>query len=321
MNKNRYYSLNAFFRSIFGEKVYKVSIAGGFTCPTRDGRIGKGGCSFCNPAGSEPKHYKEGMTITKQLELATEYVRERHETDQYLAYFQDYTTTYKDAGSLEKMYREALDFPGIKGLSLCTRPDSISEEALDLLEDLSKETFLWVELGVQSGCDKTLLRMNRGHTVYDSEKAFDNLHSRGIRTAAHVILGYPGESRDEMLSTVKLVNNSGTAGVKLQNLHVIKDTRLQKQYDMGEFELMSRSEYAALAADFIERIRPDIVIQRVTGEAPPRMLVAPEWAINKLAVMNRVKRELMYRDSWQGKQLGFSIEDIPSIRKRDFQTN
>ncbi len=293
--------------------MYKVSIAGGFTCPTRDGLLGTGGCSFCNPEGSEPKHYKPGMTITQQLELATEYVRERHETDHYLAYFLDYTTTYKDVKSLEKMYREALDFPGIRGLSLCTRPDSISEEALDLLQDLSRETFLWVELGVQSGCDKTLLRMNRGHTVYDSEKAFDRLHSRGIRTAAHVILGFPGESRDEMLSTVELVNNSSTAGVKLQNLHVIKETRLQEQYEKGEFKLIRKSEYAALAADFIERIRPDIVIQRVTGEAPPRMLVAPEWAINKLAVMNRVKRELMYRDTWQGKLLGYQMSDVPSL--------
>ncbi len=315
MNKNRYYSLNAFFRNTFGTKVYKVSIAGGFTCPTRDGTLNTGGCVFCNPAGSEPKHYKPGMTVTEQLELATEYVRERHETDHFLAYFQDYTTTYKDVKSLEKLYGEALAFPGIRGLSLCTRPDCISDDVMDLLEDLSRETFVWVELGIQSGCDLTLMRMNRGHTVFDSEKAFEKLHSRGIRTAAHVILGFPGESRNEALSTAELVNRSGTAGVKLQNLHIIKETQLAEQYSRGEFELMRRSEYASLAADFIERTHPDIVIQRVTGEAPPRMLVAPEWAINKLAVMNRVKRELMYRDSWQGKLLGYTIEDIPSVRK------
>ncbi|MCD4706421.1 MAG: TIGR01212 family radical SAM protein [Candidatus Sabulitectum sp.] len=313
MNKNRYHSLNTYFRKTFGEKVYKVSIAGGFTCPTRDGSRGTEGCVFCNPAGSEPKHYQPGMTITKQLELATEYVRERHETDHFLAYFQDYTTTYKDVKSLKKMYREALNFPGIRGLSLCTRPDCISEDVMDLLKDLSQETFVWVELGIQSGCDVTLLRMNRGHTVYDSETAFEKLHKRNIRTAAHVILGFPGESRKETLTTAKLVNKSGTAGVKLQNLHIIKDTQLAEQYKKGEFEPMRRSEYAGLAADFIERTRPDIVIQRVTGEAPPRMLVAPEWAINKLAVMNRVKRELMYRDSWQGRLLGYTMEDIPSL--------
>lgn len=268
---------------------------------------------FCNPIGSEPKHYRPGMTVTEQLELATEYVRERHETNHFLAYFQDYTTTYSDVKSLEKMYREALDFPGIRGLSLCTRPDCISEDVMDLLKDISKETFVWVELGVQSGCDVTLLRMNRGHTVYDSEVTFEKLHKRDIRTAAHVILGFPGESRKETLATVELVNNSGTAGVKLQNLHIVKDTQLAEQYSKGKLELMRRSEYASLAADFIERTRPDIVIQRVTGEAPPRMLVAPEWAINKLAVMNRVKRELMYRDSWQGKLLGYTMKDIQSL--------
>lgn len=317
LNKNRYYSLNTFFRKTFGKKVYKVSIAGGFTCPTRDGSMGTEGCTFCNPTGSEPKHYQPGMTVTEQLQLATEYVRERHETDHFLAYFQDYTTTYKEISSLEKMYREALAFPGINGLSLCTRPDCIGEDVMDLLQNISRETFVWVELGVQSGCDITLLRMNRGHTVYDSEKTFERLHKRNIRTAAHVILGFPGESREETLATAELVNKSGTAGVKLQNLHVIKDTKLAEQYHDGEFELITRSEYASLAADFIERIRPDIVIQRVTGEAPPRMLVAPEWAINKLAVMNRVKRELMYRDSWQGKLLGYTMDDIPSMQSSE----
>ena len=254
------------------------------------------------------------MTVTKQLELATEYVRERHETDHFLAYFQDYTTTYKDVRDLEKMYREALGFPGIRGLSLCTRPDCISDDVMDLLKDLSLETFVWVELGIQSGCDLTLLRMNRGHTVYDSEKAFERLHKKGIRTAAHVILGFPGESTKEALTTAELVNRCGTAGVKLQNLHVIKETQLAEQYNRGEISIISRSQYASLAADFIERTSPDIVIQRVTGEAPPRMLVAPEWAINKLAVMNRVKRELMYRNSWQGRHLGYTMKDIPSIK-------
>jgi radical SAM protein (TIGR01212 family) len=313
LNKNRYYSLNSYFRNTFGEKVYKVSIAGGFTCPTRDGTKGTAGCAFCNPAGSEPRHYKPGMSVTEQLELATNYVRERHETNHFLAYFQDYTTTYKDAKSLEKLYRQALDFPGIRGLALCTRPDCLDEDVLDLLEDISRETFVWVELGVQSGCDLTLVRMNRGHTVYDSEKAFEKLHTRNVRTAAHVILGYPGETAEEAMTTASLVNRSGTAGVKLQNLHVVKNTLLADQYSRGEFTLMERNEYAELAADFLERIRPDIVVQRVTGEAPPRMLVAPHWAINKLAVMNRVRRELMYRDSWQGKHLGYAMEEIPSV--------
>lgn len=312
MNVNRFHSLSTFFRNTFGTKVYKLSLAGKFTCPVRDGSISTGGCSYCNPSGNVPRHYNPEMTLIEQLEHSAGYVRERHGAEAFLAYFQDYTTTYGDTGKLEKMCREALDFPGVRGLSLCTRPDCLSEETVNLLADLSQETFVWVELGIQSASDATLTRMNRGHTVKDSEKAFDLLHSRGIKTAAHVILGYPGESREEALATAEFVRKCGTLGVKIQNLHVLKNTALAEQYERGEVTLQRKSQYAALAADFIERIEPGTVIQRLTGEAPPRLLVAPEWSINKLKVMDRVKRELMYRDSWQGKALGFSLKDIPS---------
>lgn len=311
MNGNRYHSLNTFFRKTFGGKVYKLSLAGGFTCPVRDGSLSTEGCAYCNPLGSVPGHYRPGMTLQQQLKGASEHVSRRHGTKNFIAYFQDYTTTYADAGLLEKLYREALDFPGVKGLALCTRPDCIPESTLSLLEEISRETFLWVELGVQSGCDVTLLRMRRGHTVHDSETAFRRLHERGIRTAAHVILGFPGESREEALTTVELVNRSGTAGVKLQNLHVLKNTPLAEDYAAGKVKLLRRSEYASLAADFLERIPPGTVVQRLTGESPRGMLVAPEWSINKLAVLDRIKRELAYRDSWQGKALGYSRESIP----------
>jgi len=314
MNRNRYHSLNTFFRNTFGVKVYKLSLAGDFTCPVRDGTLSSSGCAFCNPEGNVPRHFIPGMTLRRQMEIGAQYIFERHGADNYLAYFQDYTATYGDTVKLEKMYRDVLEFPGVRGLALCTRPDCIPDDTMKLLEDLSGETFVWVELGVQSGCEATLLRMRRGHTVYDSERAFDRLHSRGIRTAAHVILGFPGESAEEALSTVDLIKRSGTAGLKLQNLHVLKNTALAEEYGLGEITLMRRSGYAALAADFLERTNPDVVIQRLTGEAPPRMLIAPDWAVNKLAVHDRVKRELMYRDSWQGKSLGFGIGDIPGLK-------
>lgn len=315
MERDRYYPLNTYFRRVFGEKVYKLSLAGGFTCPVRDGSLSAEGCVFCNPLGNVPRHYQPGMTLPEQLEKASRYVEKRHGVRSFIAYFQDYTTTYGDIRGMERMFREALDFPGVKGLALCTRPDCLSAEVLELLERISRETFLWVELGVQSGCDVTLLRMRRGHTVYDSEKAFDSLHSRGIRTSAHVILGFPGESREEALATTELIRKSGTAGVKIQNLHVLEDTELARMYRTGSIQLIRRSEYASLAADFLERIPPDLVIQRLTGEAPPGLLVAPEWARNKLAVLQRVGRELLYRDSWQGKLLGAALEDIPSLEQ------
>ncbi len=313
MNKNRYHSLNTFFRNTFGEKVFKLSLAGGFTCPVRDGKLGSSGCSFCNPDGNIPYHYEYGMSIEEQLEKASGFVRKRHGATAFLAYFQDYTTTYGDPVKLETMYRKALDFPGVRGLALCTRPDCLPESVLNILEAISKDRFVWVELGIQSSCDATLTRMRRGHTVYDSEKAFDRLHSRGIRTSAHVILGFPGESREEALATTGFIRRTGTSGVKIQNLHILRETPLAEQYRNGEIQLLRRSEYASLAADFLERLNPETVIQRLTGEAPPGLLVAPEWCINKLAALNRVKRELLYRDSWQGKALGASIEDIPSL--------
>jgi radical SAM protein (TIGR01212 family) len=315
MNRNRYHSLNTFFRNTFGEKVFKLSLAGGFTCPVRDGSLSREGCVYCNPLSNLPAYCKPGMPLEEQMAAASGYVKERHGASTFIAYFQDYTATYADTAFLEKMYREALDFPGVRGLALCTRPDCLPVETLSLLENLSKETFLWVELGVQSGCDVTLLRMKRRHTVYDSEKALEELHRRGIRTAAHVILGFPGESREEALETAELVRKSGTAGVKLQNLHILRETPLAEDYGHGKVKLLKRSQYAALASDFLERIPPSTVVQRLSGEAPQRMLVAPSWAANKLAVMNRVKRELMYRDSWQGKLLGYSMEDIPGVTR------
>ncbi len=314
MDHCRYHSLNTYFRKTFGEKVYKISLAGGFTCPVRDGSISTGGCSYCNPLGNVPGHYSPGMTLAEQLKVSTGYVRKRHRANRFIAYFQDYTATYADPGLLESLYREAIAYPGVVGLAVCTRPDSIGEGVPDLLEELSRETFVWVELGVQSGCDVTLLRMNRGHTVYDSERAFQELHQRGILTSAHVILGFPGESREEALTTAELIRTTGTCGVKLQNLHVLRDTPLAEEYGAGRVRLMDMETYASLTADFIERIPPEVVIQRVAGEAPPGMLVAPDWAGNKMAVMNRVSAELVERDSWQGKLLGYGLPDVPCSR-------
>lgn len=317
MNENRYHSLNTFFRNTFGERVFKLSLVGGFTCPVRDGTLSMEGCSYCNTQGSIPAHYRRGMSMDEQLRAASEHVSRKHGTSSFMAYFQDCTTTYGQTRTLEKMYRKALDHTGVRGIALCTRPDCLPDPTVELLSEIARETFLWVELGVQSGCDITLLRMGRKHTVYDSERAFDRLHEKGIRTAAHVILGFPGESREEALNTVGLINRSKTAGVKLQNLHVLRNTPLERDWQAGRVKLMRASDYSALAADFLERIPPGVVVQRLAGEAPPGMLAAPEWAGNKLAVMNRVKRELMYRDSWQGKLLGFSMADIPTPSDQD----
>lgn len=299
--KERYRSLNAFLRETFGEKVFKVSLVGGFTCPNRDGTLGRSGCSFCNPESGRPLNHVPGMNLREQLQRGTDHIRRRHRVNAFLAYFQDCTTTYADPAALGRMYREALAFPEVVGLCLCTRPDSLPGKVLDLLEDLSNRHFVWVELGAQSGSDATLGRMGRGHTVLQTEEAFSELLRRGVRTSAHVILGYPGETREEAMATAELVNRSGVSGVKIQNLHVVKDTMLEKEYLAGGLTLPSRREYASMAVDFLERLRPDIIIQRLTGEAPARLTVAPEWSVNKMAVLAEVRAELTERNTCQGR--------------------
>ncbi len=299
--KPRYRGLNGYLRETFGRKVYKVGLVGGFTCPNRDGSLGTGGCTFCNPSGSLPLNYRPGMSLREQLETGTAYIRRRHRADAFLAYFQDCTTTYGPPETLKALYREALGFPGVVGLCLCTRPDSFNPPVLDMLQAISRESFLWVELGVQSGSDATLARMNRGHDTAAVIGAFRELHGRGIRTGAHIILGYPGETGAEALSTADLVNRTGTAGVKIQNLHVIRDTPLEKSLARGEFEPLSQNRYTELAVDFLERLNPETVILRLTGEAPAHLTAAPHWSINKMAVLNGIRAELVRRNTFQGR--------------------
>ena len=300
----RYNGLNRFLRETFGQKVFKVGLVGGFTCPNRDGTLGTAGCSFCNPDSSKPLNHAPGMSIGKQLASGTAYIQRRHRANAFLAYFQDRTTTYGDPRALEALYNETLAFPGVVGLCLCTRPDCLSEPVLSLLEGLSKNHFIWVELGVQSGSESTLERMSRRHTVAQTEQAFKKLHSRGIRTSGHVILGYPGETHSEAMATAELLNRAGTAGVKIQNLHVVRNTELERQYATDRFSLPDRREYAALAVDFLERLRPAIVIQRLTGEAPAHLTVAPEWSVNKLGVLGEIRAELTRRNTFQGRLYG-----------------
>jgi radical SAM protein (TIGR01212 family) len=306
----RYRKVNTFLKDAFGEKVYRVGLRGGFTCPNRDGSKGEGGCLFCNPASSEPLGYKPGMAMSKQLEDGVAYIRERHEANKFIAFLSDYTATYGETDRLEELYRGALAHPAVVGLALGTRPDCLSSEILHLLERIARETFLWVELGIQSGCDESLAFLNRHHTVSDSRRAIAALRERGIAVSGHVILGLPGESLREMLATARFLGETGLHGVKIHNLHIVENTPLAKIYREGGCRLLELDEYAELAVRFLEHLPSNIVVQRVSGEAPRRLTVAPAWSVNKLAVVNAVQRELEVRDSWQGKALGCSLEEL-----------
>ncbi|MCK4806370.1 MAG: TIGR01212 family radical SAM protein, partial [Candidatus Aegiribacteria sp.] len=311
-------NLNSFLRHVFGKKTYKVGLWGGFTCPNRDGTFSSEGCTFCNPLSSHPKSFEEGKSITQQLNDGCRYITWRFNVSSFLPYVQDYTTTYGDPSMLDALYSEALSYPGVVGLSLCTRPDCLPEPVLGYLENLSRQTFLWVEVGVQTSDDRILKDMNRCHTSLDTMNSFRALHARKIFSAAHMIIGYPGSSRETVLADAAFIRKTGTDGVKLQNLHVVKNTSIADRFAAGEFELMTMEEYTDMVILFLEHTEPGVVILRLTGEAPDKLTVAPQWSLHKMIVLNRIHGEMKRRDTWQGKALGFcksSVEKpLKSIR-------
>ncbi|MBU1699266.1 MAG: TIGR01212 family radical SAM protein [Candidatus Eisenbacteria bacterium] len=306
----RYRKLNTFLRSLFGERVYRVSLRGDFTCPNRDGRLGSGGCLFCNQESTEPLGFVPGQPLSQQLKQGAEYLGRRYGAKKFIAFFENYTTTYKDVGTLERLYCEALSYPGIVGLAVSTRPDCLPDEVLNLLKRISRETFLWVELGIQSANESSLEMMNRCHTVECSERAIQALHEGNIAVSAHVILDLPGESMQEVSKTAAFLADTGVQGIKIHNLHVIKNTRLAEMYNNGDYTPMELTDYVELVIRFLEKIPPHVIIQRLSGEAPRRLTVAPEWSVNKLAVLNAIEDRFEQTDSWQGKGLGISREEL-----------
>lgn len=299
--EKRYNSFNRILKKTFHARVHKVSLRLDFTCPNRDGTVAVGGCIYCNNAGHTPRGYRPGMSVAEQLEQGAEAVRRRHGAEKFIAYFQSYTNTYGPVAKLEKLYREALDFPGVVGLAIATRPDCVPDGILELLADLSRQTYLWLELGLESMHEKTLRWINRGHGLSEFLDAVERSKRRDLRVCVHLILGFPTETAQEMLETPFLLNRLGIDGVKLHNLHVIKNTALEKIHRSGGCTLLAREAYVALVADFLELLSPEIAIQRLTGETYRELTVAPDWSVNKIAVLNAIQKELETRDSWQGK--------------------
>ncbi len=297
----RYNSFNRILRETFHARVHKVGLRLDFTCPNRDGRVAVGGCTYCNNASHTPRGYRTGMSIREQLEQGADAVSRLYKAEKFIAYFQSYTNTYGSITKLERIYREALDFPGVVGLSIATRPDCVPEEVLDLIADISRRTYVWLELGLESMHDKTLQWVNRGHGLREFIDAVERSKARGLRLCAHLILGFPGESHEEILQTPVFLNRMGIDGVKLHNLHVIKNTVLEKIFRSGAFTLLSRDAYISLLVDFLELLTPEIVIHRLTGETYRELTVAPDWSTNKTAMLNAIQEELEARDSWQGK--------------------
>lgn len=299
----RYSTFSDELKRIFGCKVQRISIDAGFTCPNRDGSLDTGGCIFCGGSGSGSHGIRRELDITAQIDHGKEIMRRKYKAGRFIAYLQAYSNTYADPAVLRVIYGAAIAVPEIVGLMVATRPDCLPDETLALLEEFSHRTYFWLELGVQSMHDRSLSLINRRHDHACSVSAVRRAQARGIRVCAHVILGLPGESREDTLEMAHELNRLGVAGVKLHLLHVMKGTPLAEMYRRGEVRLLDRDSYAGLVCDFLERLDPAILVHRLTGDGGHDNLVAPLWSLKKFEVLNLIDAELERRGTRQGSWL------------------
>lgn len=288
---SEYITVNDYLKQKYGEKVYKVSINGGFTCPNRDGTLDTRGCIFCSGLGSGDFAPEASMSVKEQIEAGIRRVQAKNPT-KFIAYFQAFTNTYAPVYKLERLFTEAMEHPKIVGLSIATRPDCLPEDVLKLLGELNQKKPVWVELGLQTIHEKTAEYIRRGYALNRYDDAVKKLRSMGLEVITHVILGLPGETRDDMKKTVEYVARSGVAGIKLQLLHVIKGTDLEKDYEAGLFECMTMEEYVTLVKECIDLLPKDMIIHRMTGDGDKKTLVAPLWSTDKKRVLNALHAAL-----------------------------
>ena len=314
-NGKPYRSLDYMLRERFGEKVYKVTLNGGMSCPNRDGTLGTRGCIFCSEGGSGDFAADVSLSVTEQIESQIALLSAKRPIQKYIAYFQAYTNTYAPVEYLRKIFKEAMSHPGIVALSVGTRPDCLGEEVLDLLEELNRIKPVWIELGLQTIHEKTAQYIRRGYRLSCFDQAVDNLRKRNIEVIVHTILGIPGESREEILETMRYLNKKDIQGIKLQLLHVLKGTDLAYDYLAGRFHVYEREEYLALLIECLENLDPEIVIHRITGDGPKDLLIAPLWASRKREVLNLLHHQMKEQNSYQGKSL--KVPDCESAEGTD----
>ncbi len=299
--QRRYHAFSRFLRERFGGKVYRVTVDAGFTCPNVDGTVAVGGCVYCDNRSFSPNRRLPRVGIAEQLRRGTAVLRKLFRVERFIAYFQAATNTYAPVEKLRRLYDEALAYPQVIGLAVGTRPDAVPDEVLDLLTDYARRCYVCLELGLQSRHDRSLDWMNRGHHFDAFVDAVRRSQGRGLDLCTHVILGLPGEDRQDMLATADAVAALPLHGVKIHNLHVVRDTPLEQMYRAGAVRMLERAEYVGLVCDFLERLPPEMVIHRLTGDAPPDYLVAPAWCLDKPGLIRDIEAELERRASWQGK--------------------
>ncbi len=312
-----YTTLSGELKQHFGCKVQRISVDAGFTCPNRDGSLDSGGCIFCGGHGSGSFGIRRDLAIAAQIEDGKEVMRRKYRAVKFLAYFQAYSNTYAPVDQLRKLFAEALSVPDVVGLIIATRPDCLPDEVLDYLQELNSQTYLWLELGIQSIHDSTLALINRRHDYRCSVDAVQRAKSRGLRVCAHIILGLPGESREHMLAMAGELNRLGIDGVKLHLLHVMKGTLLADMYDRGEVMVLGRDEYAGLVCDFLELLDPRILIHRLTGDGGHDRLIAPLWSLKKFEILNLIDAEMVRRGTRQGSNRAWAFTEAATTSEID----
>jgi len=297
----RYNQYSRHLQELFNCKVYKVTIDAGFNCPNRDGVISENGCIFCDTGGSFSQAHSNVLTVEKQLEASIARLKDRFKAEKFISYFQAFSNTYAPVETLKNLYDRALSHPEVVGISIGTRPDCVDKEKLDLIGSYQKNHLTWIEYGLQSVHNKTLDLINRGHSFEDFKRAAEMSQKRDIKVCAHIIIGLPGETKQDMLETAKVLANMNIDGVKIHLLCVLKDTELEKMYNKDEINLLSAEEYVDTVCDFLEFLPASTTIHRIAGNGLKKLLVAPAWLNEKFKVLNMIDRELERRGSYQGK--------------------
>jgi uncharacterized protein len=297
----RYFAYYFYLRTRYGARVQKVSVDGGFTCPNVDGTVALGGCTFCDNRSFSPSRRLPKKSIAEQIDEGIKHLKRRYDCDHFTAYFQPATNTYAPVERLRRLYEQALVHPKVVGLAIGTRPDCLPTDVVDLLQELAQRTHLSVELGMQTMHDRSLEWMNRGHHHDATVDAVQRCHGRGFELCVHIMLGLPDESREDMLKTAREVARLNVDSVKIHNLYAVKDTPLADQVARGEVRLMDRADYVATLVDFLELLPPGMVVERISGDAPPDYFIGPAWCLDKPAVKLAVEAELERRDTWQGR--------------------
>ena len=305
----RYYSYNFFLRKKFGQRVQKVSLDAGFTCPNVDGTVAVGGCTFCDNRSFSPSRRVRRRDIWDQLDDGIRRLKHKYDAvDKFIAYFQPATNTYGPVEELRELFGRALSHPKVVGLAIGTRPDCVPGEVLDLLQELASRAYLSVEYGLQTIHDRSLDWMNRGHHHDATIDAITRSRGRGFEICGHVILGLPGESRDDMLATAREVARLRLDAVKIHNLYAVRDTPLAEQVERGEVTLLERDEYLDVLVDFLELLPAEMIVERISGDAPPDYFLGPTWCLDKPATLRALQHALTSRNSWQGKRHVAALE-------------